>query len=140
MNLEKFAKVFFFLSALGVLLWFLLLAGCEPENSYGPPLLTECDYSTPRSIVVAEYENEADLERAYKELNKDFKPRDFRSYGFATHHIIRDPLTREIVREFDTLHILKIRGQDDHDRIETLGHEALHSFCGAWHPVVAGTS
>lgn len=132
--MDKFLKVFFFLTALGVFLWLALLAGCEP--SYGPQLETECDYSTPRSIVVVEYDNESELEKAYESLNDDFQAREVRTYGFATYHVFRDPVTLEVTNELHKLHVLKVRGQNDHDRIETIGHELMHSFCGAWHPPV----
>ena len=100
----------------------LLVMGCEQP---GPPMLSECKWDQTYSVTFAIYPNETDLRSAYEALSKA-KILD-RSYvkGFATlNH--RSGL--------HTLHFLAPRGQNDHDRIETIGHELLHPVCGAWHP------
>jgi hypothetical protein len=132
-NLE-FTRVFFFLATVGVVFWFLFFAwGCEP--SQGPELLNDCSETLAQSDIISvhvvTYENESALLKAFKEINPETElTRENRMQGFATY--------RPRI-QLHTLHVLKIRGQNDHDRIETLGHELIHSFCGEWHPRVAGS-
>ena len=130
MTLGKFAKIYFFLSALGLLLWLFLIAGCEP--SYGPELENDCTMTTDIiNVHVIEYETESELLAAFKKINPDTElTRDDNMLGFATYR----PRA-----QLHTLHVLKIRGQNDSNRIETIGHELMHSFCGDWHPRVAGS-
>lgn len=131
--MDKFLKVFFFLTALGVFLWLALLAGCEP--SYGPQLENDCSAKLQQSEVISvhvvTYENESALLKAWKEINPDTElTREDRLQGFATYK----PRI-----QLHTLHVLRIRGQNDSMRIETLGHELMHSYCGDWHPRASGS-
>lgn len=131
--MEKFAKILFFLLALGIMLWLALLSGCEP--SHGPELLNDCDTKLTNSEIVSvnviQYDNMSDLLKAFKEINPDTElTREDRLSGFATY--------RPRI-QLHTLHILKIRGQNDHERIETLGHELMHSYCEDWHPRHSGS-
>lgn len=103
----------------------LLLSSCEP--GVGPKLTSECDYSTPITLNVVEHETEASLKDDYENILPWMKIENYTIGGFAT---------KNLVTNTHTLHILKIRGQEDHERIEVLGHELMHSFCGEWHPVV----
>jgi type IV pilus biogenesis protein CpaD/CtpE len=119
-NLKKFL---YWLSLCVVLLAILILSSCEPSK--GPKLTSECNYSTTISINVIEYDNEATMKSYYEKLKPEMKKQKYALKGFATKN------TRT---EVHTLHILAIRGQNDSDRIETLGHELMHSFCGEWHP------
>ena len=131
--MEKFAKILFFLLALGIMLWLTLIAGCEP--SHGPELLNDCDTKLTNSEIIAvnviQYDTYRDVLNAFKKINPDTElSDDTRMAGFATYK----PRI-----QLHTLHILKIRGQNDHDRIETLGHELMHSYCVDWHPRTAGS-
>lgn len=131
--MEKFAKIFFFLLALGIMLWLALLAGCEP--SYGPELENDCDTILAESDIISvhivTYDSEYELLKAFKEINPDTElTREDRMKGFATY--------RPRI-QLHTLHVLKIRGQNDQDRIETIGHELMHSYCGDWHPRHSGS-
>lgn len=133
MNLEKITKAFFVLATLGVLLWLAFLAGCEP--SYGPELGNDCGAKLQQSEVISvhvvTYENEGALLKAWKEINPDTElTREDRLQGFATY---------KPRLQLHTLHVLRIRGQNDSMRIETLGHELMHSYCGDWHPRAAGS-
>lgn len=131
--MDKFLKVFFFLATLGVFLWLLFLAGCEP--SYGPELENDCAAKLAQSEVinvhVVTYDNKGALLKAFKEINPDTElTREDNLTGFATY--------RPRI-QLHTLHVLTIRGQNDQDRIETIGHELMHSVCGDWHPRYAGS-
>ncbi len=108
---------------------FLLLASCEQPKG-GPPLETECNYSTPITLTVVEYDDEKELAAQWEYYKKMKLPEGAKLEGFETIN------TRTGLH---TLHVLKIRGQKDTRRIETLGHELMHSFCGAWHPPYPGT-
>jgi len=99
------------------------LVGCEKAS--GPPLLTECNYNTPVSVNVIEYATESDLAAKFEYYNRTKLPKGAEAKGFATYNL---------VTQIHTLHVMKIRGQNDHDRIETIGHELMHSYCGSWHP------
>ncbi len=105
------------------------LTGCEPQQA-GPPLETECDYSTPITLTVVEYDSEKEIVAQWEYYKKIKMPEGAKLEGFETIN------TRTGLH---TLHVLKIRGQKDTRRIETLGHELMHSFCGAWHPSYPGT-
>jgi len=105
------------------------LTGCEPKSE-GPPLTSECNYSTPITLTVIEYETERELASQWEYYKQMKLPDGGRIEGFATYN------TRT---QLHTLHVLKIRGQKDSRRIETIGHELMHSFCGDWHPPVPGT-
>jgi len=100
----------------------LLLLGCEKAS--GPPLLTECKFDTPISVMVVELEPLAMAEK-WEYYNRAKLPDGAEVKGFAIYNM---------VTQVHTLYILKIRGQKDSYRIETLGHELMHSFCGDWHP------
>ena len=132
--MDRIAKPFFFLLTLAVFIWFIFFAwGCEP--SQGPELLNDCSETLAQSDVISvhvvTYENEGALLAAFKKINPDTElTREDKMQGFATY--------RPRI-QLHTLHVLKIRGQNDHDRIETLGHELMHSFCGDWHPRYAGS-
>ena len=131
--MNKLLKIFFFLATLGVLLWLLLLAGCEPTE--GPELLSDCNFKLEESAIIAvhviSYDSKSDLLKAFKEINPDTElTREDNLSGFATY--------RPRI-QLHTLHILTIRGQNDHDRIETIGHELMHSFCQDWHPRYEGS-
>lgn len=119
------------LMGLGMILMFFLLfgafgalTGCEPKT-HGPPLETECKYSTPIKLSVVEYESQDELNRKWEYYNQAKLPVGANASGFAIYNL---------VTETHTLHVLKVRGQNDDYRIETLGHELMHSFCGDWHP------
>lgn len=105
------------------------LTGCE-QKQVGPPLETECDYSTPITLTVVEYDDERELVAQWEYFKKMKLPANSKLEGFETIN------TRTGLH---TLHVLKIRGQRDTRRIETLGHELMHSFCGKWHPPYPGT-
>lgn len=131
--MEKITKTIFFLITLGVFFWLLFLAGCEPTG--GPELLNDCDTKLTNSEIISvhviQYDTTSDLLKRFKEINPDTElTRDDRMTGFATY--------RPRIN-LHTLHVLKIRGQNDDDRIETLGHELMHSFCGDWHPRYEGS-
>lgn len=107
----------------------LALASCEGKQA-GPPLLSECNYSEPILLKVVEYDNESDLKAYYEKFLPDMRKEDYKILGFATH---------SLKSNIHTLHVMKVRGQTDHERIETLGHELMHSFCNEWHsPVIRG--
>ena len=72
-----------------------------------------------------ELENDCNTILAESDMTREDKMQ-----GFATY---RPRL------QLHTLHVLKIRGQNDHDRIETIGHELMHSYCGDWHPRHSGS-
>lgn len=131
--MEKITKIFFFLLTLLVICWFFFLAGCEPTG--GPELLNDCDTKLSDgeiiSVNVISYDSKSALLNAFKEINPDTDlTREDGMTGFATY--------RPRIK-LHTLHVLQIRGQNDHDRIETIGHELMHSLCGDWHPRVAGS-
>lgn len=109
--------------AIAVITLSLFLASCE--QPVGPPLETECKYSTPVSVYVVEYDTQSAIDDKWEYYNRTDLPEGAHAKGFATYNL---------VTQVHTLHVLKIRGQNDHDRIETLGHELMHSFCGDWHP------
>jgi hypothetical protein len=109
---------------LALLVFAGFLAGCEPKVG-GPELLTQCTFETPLTVSVIEYATEKELADKWEYYNRTKLPEGAEAKGFATYNL---------VTKTHTLHILKIRGQTDSDRIETLGHELMHSFCGAWHP------
>jgi hypothetical protein len=106
---------------------FLVLPSCTQRDTVGQPLLTTCNYSQATQVNVVEYDVESGLIDAYNKLSPNNPlPTDIGSFeGFST---------RNTATNVNTLHILKIRGQDDVKRIETLGHELMHTFCGDWHP------
>ena len=131
--MDKIIKIFFFILTLGVFFWLLFLAGCEP--SHGPELMNDCDTKLTNSEIIAvnviQYDTYRDVLNAFREINPDTElSNDTRMEGFATYK----PRI-----QLHTLHIIKIRGQNDHERIETLGHELMHSYCVDWHPRVAGS-
>jgi|SRR5210317_396809 len=133
MNLDKITRTVFFLLALAVGFWAVFIAGCEP--SHGPELLNDCDAKLAKSEIISvhvvTYENENALLKAFKEINPETKvTRENEMQGFATYQ----PRI-----QLHTLHVLKIRGQNDKYRIETLGHELMHSYCVDWHPRTAGS-
>jgi hypothetical protein len=105
------------------------MTGCEPKTQ-GPPLETECTWSTPTTLTVVEYDSTKELATQWEFYKQQKLPDNAQLEGFATYN------TRT---QIHTLHILKIRGQKDSRRIETLGHELMHSFCGDWHPPYPGT-
>lgn len=118
-----------FLIAFGIVMFMVyFMSGCEQPK--GPPLETECNYSIPITLTVVEYEYPKELAAQWEFYSKQKLPDNAGIEGFATHNTRTD---------IHTLHILKIRGQKDSRRIETLGHELLHSFCGDWHPPYPGT-
>ena len=104
-----------------------LMVGCE--QPVGPPLETECKFNTPISLMVIEYDTQAELDAKWEYYNRTQLPDSAHAEGFATYNLV----TQQHV-----LHVLKIRGQNDSRRIETLGHELMHSFCGDWHPRTVG--
>lgn len=116
-----------------VIMFFLILAisgaltGCEPKTQ-GPPLETECKFSDPISLNVVELE-EREMRQKWEYYNRQKLPDNAKVEGFAIYNKVTG---------LHTLFILKIRGQTDSRRIETLGHELMHSFCGDWHPRTYG--
>lgn len=106
-----------------VAMFLLVMGGCEKVT--GPPLETECKYDTPISLMVIEYDTQPQINAAWEFYTRDKLPKASNIGGFATYN-------RAV--QIHTLHVLKIRGQKDSHRIETLGHELMHSFCGDWHP------
>ncbi len=121
------------MSVIMVIMFVLILAvsgalsGCEPKQ--GPPLETECKYNTPISLMVVEYDTQAEMNKAWEFYTRQKLPEKANAEGFATYN-------RAV--QIHTLHVLKIRGQADSRRIETIGHELMHSFCGDWHPRTVG--
>lgn len=103
------------------------LTGCEPKTQ-GPPLETECKFSDPISLNVVELD-ERQMREKWEYYNRQKLPDNARVEGFAIYNTVTG---------LHTLFILKIRGQTDSRRIETLGHELMHSFCGDWHPRTYG--
>lgn len=102
-----------------------LFAGCE-QKSYGPAFETTCKFEEPISINIAVYDSESAIRRYWESVNPgQTLPPGAEVKGLATYN------TRTKVH---TIHLMPIRGQNDHDRVETLGHEILHSYCGDWHP------
>ena len=122
-------KVDHFIGALGLalLIFAVFLAGCEPKV-HGPELETECKFSDSISLSVVELE-EREMREKWEYYNRQKLPDGAKVEGFAIHNKTTG---------LHTLFILKIRGQNDSRRIETLGHELLHSFCGDWHPRTYG--
>ena len=100
-----------------------LLVGCEP--AHGPPLASECRWDDNYTVGFAVYTSESDLRSAYEFLSKARLLETSYVKGFATMN------TRTGKH---TLHFQEPRGQNDHDRIETIGHELMHPVCGPWHP------
>jgi hypothetical protein len=119
-------KVIAFVYAMTAAFGLFMLNGCEPKQSYGPPLASECKFEQPLAVNVVVYNTEGELRRYWETLHpgQDL-PQGAEVKGLATYN------TRTKVH---TLHLMPIRGQNDHDRIETIGHELMHSFCGDWHP------
>lgn len=113
------------IGAIGLALFIFagFLVGCEKAS--GPPLLTECTFDTPLTVSVVEYATEDELANRWEYYNQMQLPEGAIPKGFATYNL---------VTRIHTLHVLKIRGQQDRDRIHTIGHELMHSFCGDWHP------
>lgn len=102
------------------------LGGCDPSVTQGPPLETECKFDQPVALNVVVYPTEDALRKYWNSLHPGQElPAGATVKGLATYN------TRTKIH---TLHVMPIRGQNDHDRIETLGHEMMHSFCGDWHP------
>ena len=119
-----FGKIIMAIAIVIVAVFLLMIGGCEKIS--GPPLATECKFTTPVSVMVYEFD-QPEMDTKWEYYNKSKLPPQVHPKGFATYNL----LTRQHV-----LYILKIRGQNDHDRIETIGHELMHSFCGDWHPPV----
>ena len=114
------------IGALGIalLVFALALAGCEKAS--GPALTSECRFEEVLAVNIVAYNTEGELRRYWESVNPGQElPKDATVKGLATYN------TRTKVH---TLHVMAIRGQNDHDRIETIGHELMHSFCGEWHP------
>lgn len=107
---------------LAVILLTVFLASCEQPK--GPPLETECKFSDPISLNVVELD-ERQMREKWEYYNRQKLPAEAKVEGFAIYNKSTG---------LHTLFILKIRGQNDSRRIETLGHELMHSFCGDWHP------
>lgn len=109
---------------LSLLIFAGFIVGCEKAS--GPPLATECKWEEPIALNVVVYSTEGELRRYWELVNPGQNlPQGAEVKGLATYN------TRTKIH---TLHLMPIRGQNDHDRIETLGHELMHSFCGDWHP------
>lgn len=108
-----------------IILFFLVLALSGCEKASGPPLQTECTFETPLTVSVIEYATESELAQKWEYYNRTKLPEGAEAKGFATYNL---------VTKTHTLHVMKIRGQNDADRIQTIGHELMHSFCGDWHP------
>jgi hypothetical protein len=102
------------------------MVGCE--QPVGPPLETECKYDETISLNVVELD-ERTMHEKWEYYNRAKLPDGARVEGFAIYNK---------TTKIHTLFILKIRGQKDSRRIETLGHELMHSFCGDWHPRTYG--
>ena len=100
------------------------LTGCEPKPPVGPPLETECKFVDPISVNVVVLDDKTMREK-WEYYNRQKLPDGAKVEGFAIYNKTTG---------LHTLFILEIRGQSDSRRIETLGHELMHSFCGDWHP------
>ena len=113
------------IGALGValLIFAAFLAGCDPKPQ-GPPLLTECTFNTPLTVNIVEL-NEKEMREKWEYYNRTKLPEGAEAEGFAIYNKATG---------LHTLFVLEIRGQNDSRRIETIGHELMHSFCGDWHP------
>jgi hypothetical protein len=110
-------------TGLALFIFALVLTGCEPKPQ-GPPLLTECKFETPLNVNIIVLDDKAMREK-WEYYNRTKLPEGAEVKGFAIHNKATG---------LHTLFVLEIRGQADHDRIETIGHELMHSFCGDWHP------
>lgn len=116
-------KVTVFVWSLTALFALFMLYACEPKT-HGPPLETECKFSDPISLNVVVLDDKTMREK-WEYYNRQKLPDGAKVEGFAIHNKTTG---------LHTLFILEIRGQADSRRIETLGHELMHSFCGDWHP------
>lgn len=96
----------------------LLLVGCSP---HGPELESECD-ETEINLTVKIMDSDA-IRREARALGIQLENRD-KLLGFATQ--VKDTNRHSIYVELP-------RGQNDHQTIETWGHELMHSVCGPWH-------
>lgn len=101
----------------GIGLW---VAACS--QPHGPPLLTECE--TGKYTISIHFMDRDELASVY-ERGGGQTPERGAVLGFAA----VDAVTGE-------KHIMvpRVRGQDDHETIETIGHELMHIACGSWHP------
>lgn len=114
-----------FIGTLGLaaLVFAAFLVGCEPKT-HGPELETQCKFETPLSVNVVVLDDKT-MRNKWEYYNQQKLPENVSPDGFAIYNKTTG---------LHTLFILEIRGQNDHYRIETLGHELMHSFCGDWHP------
>jgi hypothetical protein len=115
-------KIIMAVAIIIVAVFLLMLGGCEKMS--GPNLETECRFTTPISVMVYELD-QSEMDSKWEYYNKIKLPPNVHPKGFSTYNL---------VTQQNALFVLKIRGQNDHDRIETIGHELMHSFCGDWHP------
>lgn len=94
------------------------LTACRP--SYGPPLETECKSQT-YTIQVSLVTQDA-VHALYLDNGGTLRS-DEQVLGFSA------------VDRSGKPHIVSVApaGQNDHEAIETLGHELLHVMCGSWH-------
>lgn len=116
-------KVSLFVWSLTAAFALFMLYACE-NKTQGPPLETECKFSEPVSVNVVVLD-EKTMREKWEYYNRTTLPPNVSPDGFAIYNKATG---------LHTLFILEIRGQTDHYRIETLGHELMHSFCGDWHP------
>jgi hypothetical protein len=100
-----------------------MLYACE-QKTYGPPLETQCKFETPLSVNVVVLDDKTMREK-WEYYNRQELPDGAKVEGFAIYNKVTG---------LHTLFVLEIRGQGDSRRIETIGHELMHSFCGDWHP------
>jgi hypothetical protein len=120
-------KVTVFVWSLTAAFAMFMLYACE-QKTYGPPLLTECTFNTPLSVNIVELD-EKEMREKWEYYNRTKLPEGAKAEGFAIYNKATG---------LHTLFVLKIRGQGDSRRIETIGHELMHSFCGDWHPRTVG--
>ena len=111
-----------------ILLFSFSVASCENRSeSAGPQLLTECNFESPITLSVVEYNTQEELIDYWSKISQNPIPSDSLFEGFSTLNTRTNQYT---------LHILRIRGQDDSRRMEVLGHELMHGFCGDFHSKV----
>jgi len=116
----------------------LLVVSCDQDRA-GPELEKPVDLEEREIVVtVTFYENQDDLIEHFFEYydpsasSRDIQDwsKDFKLLGFA----LTRPMEQHALNPTCDIHQLEIRGQDDTERKQTLGHELLHCLYGEWHP------
>lgn len=98
------------------------LSGCEP---HGPPLTSDCRGGETIRLTVHILPSQIAVKELGESFGIELEKRD-KLLGFATQGPAADK---------HDLFVTLPRGQNDHQTIETWGHELMHAVCGPWHPV-----